>query len=1330
MNKILPVLFACIIYNLSNAQLFINEASNANGTNYVLANGSTPDWIELYNSSATSQNLQGFYLSDKRTTLNQWAFPPISIPANGFTTILANSQGSTYLVNHFESPINYQALWSYAIPNTAIPNWYTNSYDASGWSQGKMSVGYGDGDDSTDITGPLTTVYARINFNITNFNDIVKAMLDIDYDDGFVAYLNGVEIARDGLVGTPPNFDELAVDHEAQLYQGGNLSSYDLDMSVISNLLQNGTNVFAVEIHNSSPSSSDLTCRPFLTFGLASPQQQFGGYIHPFFNSPQAGTIETNFSIATHGETLYLSNANGVILDSLYVPDLEANMSVGKKNDGNNSWFIFPTPTPNSTNNVALSFDGYEEQPSIDLVGGIFPNAITVNVINNSTQGGIVRYTLNGQDPDGTSTVVSGPITISANAVLKVRCFPNGTNRYMSSIETETYLINENSTIPIVSLTIDDDDLYGANGIFDNWWTDWKRQCNIEYFTPDGTKQFESKASVKPDGGAGGSRSNPQHSVTVEPANTTFGTGKNIHYPLFPEKPYVNDLQAIYIRNGSNFWNQYHQRDATFMRVMRKSYANSQAYRPANVFLNGQFFGVYELREKANETYFNENYGNHVDSLDLLSVSYWYGSTLRTVKGSDSSFFNMINFITTADKTNPNYLIQCDKRLDLKNYTDYIAAELWYGNTDWIYNNMKIARTRSTDNKWRFFLQDVEWGLGGWTDYNANMFDWFQYAIQPNMYYDIHSNLMQDSTYRNYFINRYADLMNTTLHQNTYTPIINQMYQELLPEMPRHFALWTGDVAGGMNTYTYNKDVILGQFNNRNTAVRNQMLTYYNLSNKVNVTLNTIPAGAGYIKISTIVPDSLPWTGVYFNGNPVKITAVANPGYTFDHWENNINLPANLLNQESVAVNIATDDYFTAVFTGAASNTSLTISEINYRPDASLDGGNWIELHNYGNTEVNLTGWSLKSDDFYNSYSFSDELKIPAGGYLVVAQDTQLFHSVYPTVNNVVGNLRFGFENSMDSIYIFRPNSDTLLAMQFSNDAPFPRCADGFGRTLENKYTTTISLDAQSWFCGCIAGSPGEAYFPCDEPVIFSEFNLGKQTIAHNAEDWIELKNNTDNVINFSGYTLKDEKQSNSFSLTGLQLNPGEYAIVVKDSSLFTARHPNFEGKALYQLPYGISNNDALRLYDINGTLLQSVVFDTTTAWPQVPFNSDFTFEYLEANANQALASNWFQGCEGGSPGRAFGPCPVLPDGAFAWLYPNPSNGEITIAIDNMLTGNAGTQIEVFDLSGKLVYEQGFPVVVDSVEPIQLDLSFLGASMYLIRVNKAGQSVTLRLIKD
>ncbi|MFM7664465.1 MAG: CotH kinase family protein, partial [Bacteroidota bacterium] len=881
----------------------------------------------------------------------------------------------------------------------------------------------------------------------------------------------------------------------------------------------------------------------------------------------------------TAGETLYLSNASG-ILDSLVVPDLEAEMSVGKNQDGIGPSVVFPSPTPNTTNNPSIGYSGYESMPLIQQVGGIYLQSLSVSVTNTSFHGGIVRYTLNGNDPDTNSTLYTGPISLNTHSVVKVRCFPVGTNLLPSPIEAETFLFNESSTIPIVSLTIDDDDLYGPNGIFDNWWTDWKRPCVIEYFTPDGIKQFESKASVKPDGGGGGSRSYPQHSVTVEPANTTFGTGENIHYPLFPEKPYVNDLQAIYIRNGSNFWNQYHQRDATFMRVMRKSHANSQAYRPANVFLNGQFFGVYELREKANETYFNENYGNHVDSLDLLSVSYWYGSVLRTVKGSDSSFFNMVNFITTADKTNPAYLSQCDKRLDLKNYTDYIAAELWYGNVDWIHNNMKIARTRSTDNKWRFFLQDVELGLGNWSDYSTNMFDWFQYAIQPNTYYDIHSNLMQDSTYRNYFINRYADLMNTTLHQNTYTPIINQMYEELLPEMPRHFALWTGDVPGGMNNYTYTKNVMLGQFNNRNTAVRNQMLNYYNLQNTVNVTLNTIPAGAGYIKISSIVPDSLPWTGVYFNGNPVRISAHANPGFTFDHWEYNINLDPNQLNQSSVVVNIATDDYFHAVFQGSPRDTALTVSEIHYNPDPSLDGGNWIELHNFGDHAMDLTGYRVKSSNFYDNFEFKDGTTLPANGYLVIAQDTTLFKSIYPGVNNVTGGTVFGWENNEDSIYVLAPHNESIVAMHYNDDAPYPRCADGYGRTMENKYINDQILDSTSWFCGCIGGSPGEAYQPCQEELIVSEFNLGKVEILHNAEDWIELKNNSSAVLNLNGYVLKDERNQHEFTLSGISLNPGAYAVLVKDSSLFHQRHEDFNGQALYQIPFGISKNDAIRIFD------------------------------------------------------------------------------------------------------------------------------------------------------
>ncbi|MFM7851617.1 MAG: hypothetical protein ACKO96_06770, partial [Flammeovirgaceae bacterium] len=109
--------------------------------------------------------------------------------------------------------------------------------------------------------------------------------------------------------------------------------------------------------------------------------------------------------------------------------------------------------------------------------------------------------------------------TIGVDAVLTVACFPSQPNILRSSVNVESYLITEDYSLPVISIITDPDNLFGALGIFDNYNTDWKRPCQIEYFDENGVKRFESRASIKPDGGAGGSRSHPQHSVTIEPAN-------------------------------------------------------------------------------------------------------------------------------------------------------------------------------------------------------------------------------------------------------------------------------------------------------------------------------------------------------------------------------------------------------------------------------------------------------------------------------------------------------------------------------------------------------------------------------------------------------------------------------------------------------------------------------------------------------------------------------------------------------------------------------------------------------------------------------------------
>jgi len=1325
-----------LLYPLSSfGQFKINEASNSNGNTILLPNGDSPDWIEIYNASSSSANISGYGLSDDPSNLMKWIFPTTSIGALNFLTVFANGNNAINLVNHYETAVFAESTWKYKIPTAEIPNWKNNSFNSSSWLNGTASIGFGDGDDATVLTAPITTIYSRITFQCTNITAISEALLDIDYDDGFVAYINGVEIARAGLMGTPPLWNEFSTDHEATLPQGGAISSFDIDINLLQSALVIGANVLAIELHNVNANSSDLTCKPYLSFGFNQSNIFYNNTVHPYFATSFGTNLEANFSISTVGETLYLSNPAGVLIDSLLVLDLEPNMSCGKFPNGSNNISIFSIPTPNASNNSALAYNGYEKQPTILNIGGIFQGPISVSVINNSVSNGILRYTTNGSNPKVNSALVTGPISINTNTVLKVTCFSSvGANLLPSIIAGETFLFAEDFELPIVSLTIDSADLYGANGIFDNWWTDWKKPCIVEYFDKDGIKKFETRSSVKPDGGAGGSRSNPQHSVTIEPANTVFGEGKPVHYPIIPQKPFITDYYALYIRNGSNFWNQYPQRDATFNRIMNKTNVNSQAYTPAVVFLNGAYFGVYELREKANEGYFENNYGNDRDSIDLLSVSYFYGAgVIRTVKGSNTSFYSMRDYIANTNPYLPNYFDECHKRLDLFNFTDYMAGENWFGNADWIYNNMKMARTRTFDNKWRFFLQDLEWGLGGWTNYTSNMFDWFENQSQGTPFWDIYNGLIQNPKFKNYFINRYADLMNTTFQADHYQGIIDSMYSELLVDYPRSLLLWTGN--SNMGNYTNIHNTHLDQFANRNDFVRDQIVSEYNLVNKVDVTLDVFPVGAGYIKISTIVPENLPWTGVYFNGNPVKITAIANPGYTFQHWGENLTLSLFNYTEESITINIQNNDLFRAHFSGSPKQEKITISEINYNPDPTVDGGNWIELHNFGTAPIDLTAWSIKSKNYWDKFTFEDQTILNPGAYLVVCENTNLFSQMYPQVSNFVGGTGFVWSNKWDSVKLYNPFENIRVSAVYTDESPYPKCADGWGRTLENKNISLLPLDSLTWFCGCIGGSPGEAYSPCEEPIIISEFNYNNSNSSNNAGDWIELYNNTSSTINLNSYIFKDAKNDNEYIFPSVSIPPDSFIVISNDLLLFSQQHPlvsNFTG----QFNFGLSSDDGIRIYDNTGTLINSFTYDTLAPWSAIPSALNFTNEYNFYNGylDQNSGLSWFVGCPGGSPGTQFISCTASVDqdddnsDRFVRLFPNPACSLITLTIENALTFDEKTEFIIYNLNGSILEKRSVNTQ-ETFTNIEVNLQDFKQGMYYVRVKQKDRSLTLPFVK-
>lgn len=182
-------------------------------------------------------------------------------------------------VHHWETIVKDNSSWYYQVPTAASsPEWINPSFTVNSWFQGTGGFGYGDGDDNTIIPSSSVSVYTRIEFNIVNINEIVAMALHFDYDDGFVAYLNGTEVARNGLSGTgQPTFNQLAnISHEAKLYQNQQPDQLILNQNQFNGLLVNGTNVFCVEVHNQLVNSSDFTCRNFLSVGVNNPGITYG----------------------------------------------------------------------------------------------------------------------------------------------------------------------------------------------------------------------------------------------------------------------------------------------------------------------------------------------------------------------------------------------------------------------------------------------------------------------------------------------------------------------------------------------------------------------------------------------------------------------------------------------------------------------------------------------------------------------------------------------------------------------------------------------------------------------------------------------------------------------------------------------------------------------------------------------------------------------------------------------------------------------------------------------------------------------------------------------
>jgi PKD repeat protein len=533
--------------------------------------------------------------------------------------------------------------------------------------------------------------------------------------------------------------------------------------------------------------------------------------------------------------------------------------------------------------------------------------------------------------------------------ILRAKTYKPGT--ISREISTKSYFVSEQNLfethLPVISLAIQEDDLfsyeygiYTAGEDYDKWrlanpsatqpadpyarpgnfHRESEFSLNFEYFS-NKNPILNLLGGFRINGNY--TRSFPIKSLRLYARNRYGDTEFN--YSFFPGLSF-SSFKTLLLRNSGNDFSHTYFRDAFVQTCVKHLNIGVQAYQPSIVFLNGEFWGVHNLRERIDKYYIFNHFAVNADEIDFINV--------KTAEEGDMSHYNetleYIKINGIKDSANFHYI---NKRIDIENFTDYQITEIYIRNTDWPGNNIRYWRKKTEfdplaayghDGKWRWILFDTDFGFGltgGSTSYTHNT---LAFATQtggtewPNPEWStfLLRKFIENDDFKFNFINRFADLINTTFLPNRVLFILDSLKNQINAEMHKHIERWKYPL--DINTWENRVNTMRNFAQQRPFYMRQHIRTYFNLPNEHSLTLN-ISEYNGFIKINTIdiiettpgvKQNPYPWSGIYFEEVPITLTAKANKGYNFSHWEIN----DSMVFQNPLILNLKDSTYALAVF--------------------------------------------------------------------------------------------------------------------------------------------------------------------------------------------------------------------------------------------------------------------------------------------------------------------------------------------------------------------------------------------------------------------------------
>ena len=752
---------------VTEGDLIINEVMADAKSGLSDEDGEFSDWIELYNTTDSVIDLSNYALSDKENKPMMWRFPDGAVIApHSYYIVFCSGKDR----RDDPSAIPHSSFKLSAEHDTVVLS------DAKGRIVDRVTI-----DNLAEDCS-----YARGNNGVFSVHTMAtpgRANDDISGADYDLRARNTT-----GVIIT----EVMASNSTVTVYEGVDTKDW-------------------IELYNSSSQTVDLS-----GYGLSdnigrARRWQFpegtvilpGAYLTVMCdgeNTTTASTIlHTNFKIKrAGGETICLSTPDGHVLDKIVLPAIPTDVSYGRTNDLS-GFFYYETPTPNAANGLD-GFRGYADRPELLQPAGLYEGTVYTGFT--IPEGCSVYYTTDGSIPTRDSTLYRGEtLELNFTTVLRARAYSDSEDTRPSEIVTGSYFVNTYHSLPIVSVTVDPDELWNetdgmlvAGTNVDKSSLPFKntiyrefgkipREGYVEYFLLDGTQVLSQGMEVALQGDY--SLDMPQKSLKLR-AKSKYGA-KTFAAALFDDRPYT-EYKGFTLRNSGNDCVWTRLLDGFESRLI-DSYGTivaHQAWNPVVVYINGVYWGHYNMRERKDKYFVAQHEGLSFDEADDITI---LKGNMALVSGSSAvrtEYKNMIAKIKKSDPANNEEDLQYIlDNVDVDNYFEYIAFEMFFGNSD--IGNMQMYRVPG--GKWKWLLYDLDYGLFNSTFDSAKSYTKDKGMGQKNIDNTILKKLLTVPEYKDKFLRKLGDIFQTFTTEYMLS-VLEPLVDLIEPEMSMHFARW------------------------------------------------------------------------------------------------------------------------------------------------------------------------------------------------------------------------------------------------------------------------------------------------------------------------------------------------------------------------------------------------------------------------------------------------------------------------------------------------------------------------------------------------------------